>query len=104
MKNGCKCQVFVALYFDFAERCAVQQKLCSFAMQRDVAVDYSAIIPPCVPLWRGFACFFGCVDFFRLMSSCHVSKWHKNGCVVMNKGDVGVKFLENNYICTYNTQ
>ena len=43
MKNGCKCQVFVALYFDFAERCAVQQKLCSFAMQRDVAVDYSAV-------------------------------------------------------------
>ena len=42
MKNGCKCQVFMALYFDFAERCAVQQKLCSFAMQRDVAVDYSA--------------------------------------------------------------
>ena len=38
MKNGCKCQVFMALYFDFAERCAVQQKLCSFAMQRDVAV------------------------------------------------------------------
>ncbi len=43
MKNGCKSQVFMALYFDFAERCAVQQKLCSFAMQRDVAVDYSAV-------------------------------------------------------------
>lgn len=38
MKNGCKCQVFVALYFDFAERCAVQQKLCSSVAQRDVAV------------------------------------------------------------------
>ena len=43
MKNGCKCQVFMALYFDFAERCAVQQKLCSSVAQRDVAVDYSAV-------------------------------------------------------------
>ncbi len=100
MKNGCKCQVFVVLYFDFAERCAVQQKLCSSVAQRDVAVGC-----PVVCSFVAWVCvFFGCVVFFRLVSYCHVSKWHEIVRVAMNKVDVGVKFLENNYICTYNTQ